>query len=263
MATQYPFLQNPYQAAPPAYRLYDAGGVGLATFFGSPLAGAILIAANYSRLGKSNNGVLAVALGAIATALLVCVGFSQSSGASILGIVCFVATMQIARWLQGAAVAEHVAHGGALESKWKAFWIGVVTLAVLFAAIVAVIMYQQNGATVTIGTKDQVQYSGQATKDQATALGNALKTDGYFQDRGVTVLLNKTSSSTTISYVVQDGVWNQADMVSGFETVTRAVASTVGGLPIDMQLMNSAETVEKDEIVTAQAGTGAGSLVSH
>ena len=77
------------------------------------------------------------------------------------------------------------------------------------------------------------------------------------------MLLNKTSSSTTISYVVQDGVWNQADTVSGFETVTRAVASTVGGLPIDMQLMNSAETVEKDEMVTAQAGTGAGSLVSH
>jgi len=263
MATQYPSLQYPYPAAPPAYRLYDSRGVGLATFFGSPLAGAFLMAANYNRLGKSNNGVLAVALGAIATALLVCVGFSQSSGASILGIACFVATLQIAKWLQGAAVDEHVAHGGALESKWKAFWIGIATLAVLFVAIVAVIMYQQNGATVTIGTKDQVIYSGQATKDQATALGNALKADGYFQDRGVTVLLNKTSSSTTISYVVQDGVWNQADTVSGFETVTRAVASTVGGLPIDMQLMNSAETVEKDEMVTAQAGTGAGSLVSH
>jgi hypothetical protein len=263
MVTQYPFVQYPYQVAPPAYRLYDAGGVGLATFFGSPLAGAFLVATNYNRLGKSNNGVLAIVLGVMATAILVYVGFTQAKGTSIFGIVCFVATWQIAKSLQGAAVAEHVARGGVLESKWKAFWIGIVTLAVLFAAIVAVLMYQQNGATVTIGTKDQVIYSGQATKDQATALGNALKTAGYFQDRGVTVLLNKGSNGMTISYVVQDGAWNNADTVTDFEVITRGVASSVGGLPIDMRLVNSAETVEKDEMVTAQAGTGAGSLGSN
>jgi len=108
---------------------------------------------------------------------------------------------------------------------------------------------------VTIGTKDQVQYSGTATYAEAIALGNALKADGYFQDRGVTVLLSKGSSGTIISYVVQDGVWNKPDMVSGFETVTRDVASTVGGLPVEMRLVNSAETVEKDEIVTAQANS--------
>jgi hypothetical protein len=116
--------------------------------------------------------------------------------------------------------------------------------------------YYQNGKTVTIGTKDQVIYSGSATKDQATALGNALKSAGYFQDRGVSVLLSKKSSGTFISYVVQDGVWNQPDMVTDFEVITRGVASTVGGLPIDMQLMNSTETVEKDEVVNAQADTG-------
>jgi len=35
-----------------------------------------------------------------------------------------------------------------------------------------------------------VIYSGTATEAQATALGNALKADGYFSDRGVSVLLN-------------------------------------------------------------------------
>jgi hypothetical protein len=132
---------------------------------------------------------------------------------------------------------------------------GVVLVALLAGGYGAYHYYQNNGSTVTIGTKDQVIYSGQATKDQATALGNALKTDGYFQDRGVSVLLNKGSSGTAISYVVQDGVWNKPDMVSAFETITRGVAPTVGGLPVDMRLVNTTEVVEKDEVITAQADT--------
>ena len=63
--------------------------------------------------------------------------------------------------------------------------------------------YTQRSSTVTIGTKDEVIYSGLSTEAQATALGNALKTDGYFQDLGVSVLLRKPiGGSTIISYVV-------------------------------------------------------------
>ena len=36
-------------------------------------------------------------------------------------------------------------------------------------------------------------------------------------------------------------------MVSDFETIARSVASTVGGLPIDMRLVNTTLVVEKDE----------------
>ena len=129
----------------------------------------------------------------------------------------------------------------------------VAILVVLAAVSYGAYYYFQNGKKVTIGTKDQVIYSGQATKDQATALGNALKVADYFQDRGVTVLLSKGSNGTVISYVVLDGVWDKPDMVSDFETLTRGVASTVGGLPINIQLMNLTQTVEKEEVVTAQA----------
>lgn len=118
-------------------------------------------------------------------------------------------------------------------------------------------MINTQGGAATMGTKDQVQYSGTATIEQAMALGNRLKADNYFQDRGVTVLLNMGKSGTIISYVVQDGVWNKPDMVNDFEIITRDVASTVGGLPVDMRLVNDTETVEKDEMVTAQADTNA------
>ena len=57
-----------------------------------------------------------------------------------------------------------------------------------------------------------------------------------------------------ISYVVKDGVWNNAAEVSDYESLTRDVASSVGGLPVEMRLVNSTEVVEKDETVTAQPG---------
>jgi hypothetical protein len=129
-------------------------------------------------------------------------------------------------------------------------------LAVLIGLGWAAIHYIEKPKTVTIGTKDQVIYSGTATKDQATALGNALKTDGYFQDRGVTVLLNMGSNGTTISFVVQEGVWNQPNMLSGFEEVVREVASSVGGLPIKLQLMDDKEDVEKTSAVGEVQETG-------
>jgi hypothetical protein len=102
---------------------------------------------------------------------------------------------------------------------------------------------------VVIGTKDQVIYSGIATKANATALGNALKSNEYFQDRGVTVLLHKGIGGTAISFGVQDGVWNQAGMLSGFEELAREVASAVGGFPVQVHLVDSKMDVEETSTV--------------
>ncbi len=119
--------------------------------------------------------------------------------------------------------------------------------------------YFERSSTVTIGTKDEVTYSGLSTEAQATALGNRLKTDGYFQDLGVSVLLRKPiGGDTIISYVVKDGIWDNASMVNDYEVLTRDAATAVGGLPVEMRLVNSSQVVEKDETVTAQTGAHPG-----
>jgi hypothetical protein len=118
--------------------------------------------------------------------------------------------------VQGKAVEEHTSRGGQLGSRWAAFFVGIATLTVLFGVICAAVYQYQNHKMVVVGTKDQVIYSGIATKADAIALGNALESNEYFQDRGVTVLLNKGIGSTTISFGVQDCVWNQAGMLSSF-----------------------------------------------
>lgn len=55
----------------PAYTLFDANAVGIATFFGTPVVGCSLMALNYRRLGKSRNAVMALVLGIAVTGLVI------------------------------------------------------------------------------------------------------------------------------------------------------------------------------------------------
>jgi hypothetical protein len=256
-------MSTPPEATPrgPEYRLFDSGAVGIAAFICCPLAGAILIAVNYGRLGKAGKGVLAVILGLIVTALNILIkwNWNTSSGSlgrleydafEILFLICaWTGTWQAAKEEQGYAVKEHIARGGQLGSRETAVLVGIATLAVLFGVICAALYETQHHKVVIIGTKDQVIYSGLATKTNAMALGNTLKSNEYFQDHGSSVLLNKGFGGTTISFGVQDGVWNQAGMLSSFEELAREVAPTVGGLPVQVQLVDTKGDVEKTSTV--------------
>lgn len=249
-------MGTPLEATPrgPEYRLFDASAVGLAAFIASPVAGTILMAVNYVRLGKTGRGVLAVTLGMIATALPILIKWNWNTllgrlGSFALLTLLIICTWQIAKKVQGKAVEEHTALGGQLGSKGTAFFVGIATLAALVVVTGAAVYEYQTHKMVVVGTKDQVIYSGIATKADATALGNALRSDEYFQDRGASVLLNKGFGSTTISFGVQDGVWNQPGMLSSFEELARQVAPTVGGFPIQVRLVDSKGDVEETSTV--------------
>jgi hypothetical protein len=256
-------MGTPPEATPrgPEYRLFDSAAVGTAAFICCPLAGTILIAVNYVRLGKTGKGVLAVTLGLIATALNILIKWNWNTSPGSLGrleydafeipfLVCtWICTWQIAKKVQGKAVEEHTARGGQLGSRSTAIGVGITTLAALFVVAGTVVSGYQYRKIVVVGTRDQINYSGFATKADATALGNTLKSSEYFQDRGSSVLLNKGFGSTTISFVVQDGVWSRPGMLSSFEELAREAASAVGGLPIQVRLVDSRLDVEATSTV--------------
>ena len=99
-----------------------------------------------------------------------------------------------------------------------------------------------------IGTRDEVYYFGSATEADAKSLGQALQTADYFRDAGVSVMLSK-GDGTVISFVVKEGFWEKPENVASFERLTRQVASSSGGLPIKLRLLNSTLESKKETMV--------------
>jgi len=234
----------------PTYTLFDANAVATATFFGTPVMGCALMALNDHRLGQSSRAMQMLIAGIAVTGAVIYFGWNLPQAANLpIALALVLGTRLAAQNLQGSAVEQHVQFGGRLGSRWTAFGLGIAFSVLLFAAVFAVVYGANQRTGVMIGTKDEVFYSGTATKDEAQALGNALKTIGYFTDKGANVFVAKAKDGTIVSFVVADGTWNNPTMVADFETIVRQEAPTVGGLPITLRLVNTSLAVEKEEVI--------------
>ena len=240
-------MSSPPSSSPiPEYALFDSNAVAIAALFGSPIAGTVLMAANYRRLKNDGSALAAILIGLAVTAAAVALGYLIPQGATAgAAIGLLMATRAAAKSMQGPAVEEHVRQGGKLGSRWVAFGVGLAGMALTFGSVLAV-EAQRRGPKVTIGTKDEVYYSGSASKEEARALGAALKSSGYFSDKGASVFLSRGQGGTIVSFVVQEGAWDKPEMVSGFEEVGREIAPKVGGFPIKVRLINSDRDVKKE-----------------
>lgn len=230
-------------------KLYDSGAVGLATFFGTPIAGTVVMAMNYRRLGKPSAGTKAIIIGVLVTAALMVSGFfiPMGTATTAIGVGVLAATVGTANALQGKTIAEHKLAGGLIGSRWVGFGIGMIGLAIFGGLIAGLVLSTGlSGTKLTIGTKDEVYYAGTATQAEAKALGDSLKAIGFFQDRGVSVQLRKGSGPTIIGFVVKDGAWDNAQNVQIFQTIVQTVAPSVGGLPVKLRLLNSYGWTKKE-----------------
>jgi hypothetical protein len=102
---------------------------------------------------------------------------------------------------------------------------------------------------LVIGQRDEIYYFGTATEIEARSLGNALKNNGYFQDRGSTVQLIKGTDETVLSFFVLEGIWNDPKTVSAFESVARDVADSIGGMPVKLRLLNQQGHIQTERLV--------------
>jgi len=96
-----------------------------------------------------------------------------------------------------------------------------------------------------IGAKDVIYYFGSATEADAKALGRALQAAGYLEDLGVSVMLLK-GDGTAVSFVVQEGVWQRPEAVSALEGLARRVAPSIGGIPIQLRLLDPQMEIRKN-----------------
>jgi len=93
---------------------------------------------------------------------------------------------------------------------------------------------------VMVGVHDLIYYYGSATKEDAIALGKALKGIGFLTDLGTAVVLarDKSKGITAVSFVLKDGAWNLPDVVFQYGEIGRRIAPTVGGFPFRLKLVD-------------------------
>ncbi len=252
------FANTSVQSNTPDYALFDANAVAAATLFGTPVAGASLMALNYRRLGEGAKAFLTLFIGIAITGLVMLVGWNlPRTVTGPIGLALLFGTRKLAEVMQGPAVKDQVRRGGRLGSKWKALGLGCAILAALVSVV-----YLAEGAPgfgdskVMIGSKDEIFYSGTATKEEALRLGNRLKEMGYLTDRGVSLFLSKDAGGKTLSFVVKEGLWNQPDVLSNFEEVGRQAARSIGGLPVKVRLINSSREVKAESTIGKAAFQG-------
>ncbi len=132
-------MEGPFR---PDYKLYSAGSIALATFFGSPVAGGIVMAINYRRLGRLVAAVHAVVWTVVFSAAIITVAMVLPDDVHIPNsafvVPQIVAMYFLAASLQGRDIEEHQRRGGLRASAWGAAGIGVlvgvVIVAILFGA---------------------------------------------------------------------------------------------------------------------------------
>lgn len=236
---------------PPPYKLFNTSAVTLATFLGSPLAGAVLMAINFRRTGRKSAAKITAVCGVAGTAALMGISSILPDGIPIwvTAIPPLVVTSFLSQYFQGEELQLHTRRRGQLGSRWAAAGVGLICLALLAGLLFGAI-YIENavaaGRKINYSSVEEVRFSGQANQADARHLGDVLKQESFFNGkRSKTVLLAKGSNGTTVSFVVGDGSWNNPSTVAAFRMMGDNLAKSLGK-PLIIRMCDSDLAVKKE-----------------
>ncbi|GAA5068638.1 hypothetical protein [Lysobacter panacisoli] len=132
----------PTTTAPaPGARLYKVSGIGLATFFGSVLAGGWLMARNYRALGEHDKARRALGYSVVAAVVVVLLALLLPDEVPNMAFIVpqLIALTQLARRYQGDRIAEYEAADQAY-SNWRAFGISLLAIPAFLLVAFAIVM---------------------------------------------------------------------------------------------------------------------------
>lgn len=157
-----PYATNPY--APPQVQgiydpsaqrpvrldvaLYTSKHVALATFLGTPVAGAVLMALNENRVGRAGAAIKTLLAGLVATGFLLTLGLVLPDNVPTfpISIGSLFVMSAIAKSRQAGFVAQHFAAGGKQGSGWAAAGIGLLSLLVVLVPLAGVLIVAELAA---------------------------------------------------------------------------------------------------------------------
>lgn len=236
---------------PPAYKLFNASAVTLATFLGSPLAGAFLIALNFHRLNRKRAANVAILLGVIGTASLFGIAFVLPEGIPplLIGLPPLILMNSLAKFIQGKELQLHAVRHGQLGSRWVAAGIALICLALVFILLFVGVFIEGAGIrakTINYSPVEEIRFSGKSNQSDALKLGDLLKQIQFFDgQRSKTVLVEKNDARTAVSFVLNNGRWDDPIIVAFFRRTGESLAASLGR-PLLIRLCNSELVVKKE-----------------
>lgn len=149
----------------PAAKLFSVRQITLASFLSTPAVGGLLMAHNHRALNKAGRAWRHIAVGAVATILLVIIHsvLLKKSPGTGLSLGMLIGTYYYAKHLQGEAIANHFRAGGRQVSWWAAVAASVgCTVAVLVLAFVLVARFDigMTVAKVRVSQAGQIELDG-------------------------------------------------------------------------------------------------------
>jgi hypothetical protein len=139
---------------------------------------------------------------------------------------------------------------GQIVSRWLAFGVGAVLVATIATWTVQTLRKPKpEMQKVIVGSNDQVYYARGATMQDATTLGHALQSTGFFNDQGTSVMFTRTRGIPIVSFVLNEGGWDNPAAVAAFEEIGRRIATSVGGFPIQVHLTDAAWNIRKSLVI--------------
>ena len=245
-------------AAAPRYKLFSPGAVAWATGLGGPLAGCVLLAWNYWKLGNNGPAWVALLVGLPAFVLLLALASALMGFVPLvlwplaLGLLAF----WLARELQGPSVAKHRDAKGVIYSILPGILAGMTAFISLTGAYLVALAvsginlpaFMEMQQSVSLGNGEEVYYSRGATRDTANQVAQALKKDGFFDGRNAArAWITGTGDDRAIAFPVGQNAWDDPAVIDQLKKIALDVAPVMGGKPITLRVLDD-KLVERKKL---------------
>ena len=226
---------------PPPYKLYTPGAVAWATAFGSPIAGCIILAMNYRRLGQRRAANKALVLGTLATIVIIILALvlpdSLDRATRYLSLGILLGMLHLSKQLLGPLLKIHQEHGGQLGSRWVGVGIGSIFLVLIVGVILAAVLLQggSNGPDelplrfALPSGQHEVLYAKDVSQAQAKSLHDHLRKIGFFIDgHPASFGLSREKDAYVLWIIVGKQAAAKPLTRLGFQSIAREVLAFLG-----------------------------------
>jgi hypothetical protein len=250
----------PYQTPPglppgvtviPMYPLYSPRQMSVASFFAGPIAGAVLLAINYRRLGQARKGIaLAIAISVGFLGLLAIISALDVDVPRAVGVGVFFAMAALIRTSQSAIYQSHIARQGRTGSSWHAVGAAVLSAVVTFGSLAAVtigVAAYKMGTLVEVGNC-QGYYNAGATESETRAVCQQLIDIQFIQDRQVSIKVSRLADRPVVEIVLdRAAAAAHADEVTAaaHEIAEALSAKIYNHAPVDIWLIDDEMKLER------------------